>query len=101
MADTNTTATLAAEFDTTPRELRKFLRSLDMGVGKGSRYSLPATKREVASLRKKFDAWTAEVVAAKNARQEASQAPAEPADDDADREPTPAELEAYENADDN
>lgn len=59
MTATNTTATLAAEFDTTPRELRKFLRSAEMGVGKGSRYALPATKREVASLRKRFDDWSA------------------------------------------
>ena len=54
----NTTTTLAADFDTTPRELRKFLRSQDMGVGKGSRYALPSSKREVNALKKKFDAWT-------------------------------------------
>ncbi len=59
---TNTTATLATELNTTPRELRKFLRSPDSGiesVGKGSRYALPNSKREVASLRKKFDAYSA------------------------------------------
>jgi hypothetical protein len=55
----NTTATLAADFDTTPRTLRKFLRSADMGVGKGSRYTLPSSKREVNALRKQFDAWEA------------------------------------------
>jgi hypothetical protein len=57
----NTTTTLATEFDTTPRELRKFLRSKDSGVesvGKGSRYALPSGKREVAAMRKRFDAWT-------------------------------------------
>lgn len=56
----NTTATLAAAFDTTPRELRKFLRSSASGiesVGKGSRYTLPSTKREVAALNKRFAAW--------------------------------------------
>lgn len=56
-----TTAQLAAELDTTPRTLRKFLRSDASGiegVGKGARYSLPSSKREVASLRKKFDAWS-------------------------------------------
>lgn len=56
----NTPATLAVEFDTTPREVRKFLRSPGSGiesVGKGSRYSLPSSKREVAALRKRFDAW--------------------------------------------
>lgn len=55
---TITTTDLAADFDTTPRNLRKFLRSADLGVGKGSRYALPASKREVAALRKRFDAWT-------------------------------------------
>jgi hypothetical protein len=57
-----TTTELAADFDTTPRELRKFLRSDASGVesvGKGSRYALPSSKRDTASLRKKFDAWTA------------------------------------------
>jgi hypothetical protein len=52
-----TTTTLAAEFETTPRTLRKFLRSADMGVGKGSRYALPTSKREVTALKKQFDAW--------------------------------------------
>lgn len=55
-----TTTALATEFDTTPRTLRKFLRSNESGiesVGKGSRYALPSSKREVASLRKRFDAW--------------------------------------------
>lgn len=56
----HTTSTLAVEFDTTPRELRKFLRSDASGVegvGKGSRYALPGSKREVTALRKRFDAW--------------------------------------------
>ena len=97
MTATHTTATLADEFETTPRELRKFLRSLDMGVGKGARYSLPASKREVAALRKKFTAWATELEAAKNARQEAAQAPAEAIDDAPEGEPTDADLEAIEN----
>lgn len=57
-----TTTELATDFNTTPRTLRKFLRSDASGVegvGKGSRYALPSSKREVASLRKKFDAWNA------------------------------------------
>lgn len=56
----NTTATLATEFETDPRTLRKFLRSPESGVeavGKGSRYALPSSKREVAAMRKRFDAW--------------------------------------------
>jgi hypothetical protein len=57
---TTTTAQLATELDTTPRELRKFLRSDASGidsVGKGSRYALPGGKREIASLKKRFVAW--------------------------------------------
>jgi hypothetical protein len=55
-----TTTELAATLDTTPRTLRKFLRSDASGiegVGKGSRYALPSSKREVASLAKRFEAW--------------------------------------------
>lgn len=66
-----TTTDLAAEFDTTPRTLRKFLRSNESGidaVGKGSRYSLPSSKREVASLRKRFDAWGAALEAKKSSK---------------------------------
>lgn len=55
---TNTTE-LATALDTTPRTLRKFLRSEGMGVGKGSRYALPSTKREIASLTKRFAEWDA------------------------------------------
>lgn len=55
----HTTASLAATLDTTPRELRKFLRSQDRGVGKGSRYSLDLNARSTASMRKEFDAWRA------------------------------------------
>lgn len=55
-----TTTELAAALDTTPRTLRKFLRSDESGiesVGKGSRYSLPSSKREVNTLSKRFVAW--------------------------------------------
>ena len=57
-----TTAQIATEFDTTPRTLRKFLRSNDSGiesVGKGSRYALPSSKRDLTAMRKRFDAWEA------------------------------------------
>lgn len=57
MTATITTAELAAELDTTPRTLRKFLRAQDAGVGKGSRYALPANARSIASMKKKFIAW--------------------------------------------
>ena len=52
-----TTAQLATELDTTPRELRKFLRSQGAGVGKGARYALPASKREISAYAKKFKVW--------------------------------------------
>lgn len=55
-----TTTELATALDTTPRDLRKFLRSADSGiepVGKGSRYALPSSKREVTALNKRFTTW--------------------------------------------
>lgn len=56
----NTPATLATEFGTDARTVRKFLRSDASGVeavGKGARYSLPTAKREVAALKKRFIGW--------------------------------------------
>jgi predicted transcriptional regulator len=59
---TITTTDLAAELETTPRTLRKFLRA-DAKVkgtetpGKGSRYAIE--KREVRALAKRFADWTA------------------------------------------
>jgi len=67
MTATITTAELAAELNTTPRELRKFLRS-DQGpgkVGKGARYALPGSKREIGALAKKFAKWDEARTAAK------------------------------------
>lgn len=65
-----TTTELALALDTTPRTLRKFLRSDDSGiesVGKGSRYALPSTKREVNTLSKRFTSWS-DAIAAKKAQ---------------------------------
>lgn len=76
----NTTTTLAAEFDTTPRTLRKFLRSPESGiesVGKGARYALPASKREVAALQKRFTAWIEAREAAKVEAETETDAPDE------------------------
>lgn len=73
-----TTTELATEFSTTPRTLRKFLRSDASGiesVGKGSRYSLPSGKREINSLKKRFTAWN-DAIAAKNAEKESTDSPA-------------------------
>lgn len=77
-----TTTELATELDTTPRELRKFLRSNDSGiesVGKGARYALPSSKREVNALAKRFAAWTE----AKNAKIESDDAEVDTPDTDA------------------
>ena len=57
MAATITTTALAEEIGTDPRTLRKFLRSEDRGVGKGSRYDLPGDKRSIAALAKRFAKW--------------------------------------------
>lgn len=54
------TAQAAEKLETTPRELRKFLRSVtekDSQPGKGSRWTLEA--REVNKMRKQFNEWKA------------------------------------------
>lgn len=59
-----TTATLAPELDTTPKELRKFLRSDLSGiesVGKGGRYTLEFTATQLGQLKKKYAKFVAEV----------------------------------------
>ena len=55
-----TTAQVADALETTPRTLRKFLRSDASGVegvGKGSRYAIEA--KQIRSLRSRFAKWTA------------------------------------------
>lgn len=59
---TMTTADIATELNTTPRELRKFLRAdardRDLPTpGKGARYSIE--RRELRSLRTRFAKWDA------------------------------------------
>ena len=59
MATLNTTE-VATEFGTDARTLRKFLRSpqgTDSTVGKGARWSIE--KRDLRSLRKRFQTWSA------------------------------------------
>lgn len=54
------TTQVAEKLETTPRELRKFLRSItekDSQPGKGSRWSLEG--REIPKLRKQFADWKA------------------------------------------
>lgn len=70
MAKVMTPAEIAVEFDSTGREVRKFLRKItpkDEQPGKGSRWAVPANARELAKLRKQFDEWTAEKAAADEA----------------------------------
>jgi hypothetical protein len=69
MATTITTAEVATELGTDPRTLRKFLRATtpkESQPGKGARYSLKGDARSLASMKKKFIAWT-EAEAAKRA----------------------------------
>jgi hypothetical protein len=68
---TYTTATLSDEVGTTPKELRKFLRSDLSGiekVGKGGRYNLEMTITQVKSIKKNFASWI-EAAATKKAAQ--------------------------------
>lgn len=97
---TYTTATLSAEVDTTPKELRKFLRSDASGiekVGKGGRYSLDFTATQLKSLKKNFAAWVADADAKKVAKVAAEVEVTELDEDaliaaDAD-DPTPEDLD--------
>lgn len=69
---TISTADLAAALETTPRTLRKFLRSDASGidsVGKGSRYAIE--KREVRSLKGRFAKWETELAAKRTAPEDA------------------------------
>ena len=79
MATINVTE-LASALDTTPREARKFLRTVtpaDEQPGKGGRWAIE--KREVRSLTKKFAAYREE-------RASTPEVPANAIDDDASAE---------------
>lgn len=82
-------AQVAEKFDTTPRTLRKFLRSPDgtnSTVGKGSRWDLEG--KELAPLKRRFTKWTIAQDEARTARLLAAQDAPEVDDD----EPTDAML---------
>lgn len=98
-AKTATTAEIAAELNTTPRELRKFLRAdakvrnaTDSLPGKGSRYALPSTKTAIATLNKRFIAWSASQAESRKAVK-VTESDNEVNEVDADIEPTDAELD--------
>ena len=62
MATTMTPAQFAETVKSDGRTVRKFLRSItpkDEQPGKGSRWELPGTKREMGKLQKQFADWTA------------------------------------------
>lgn len=62
MATTVTPAELAEQFKSDGRTVRKFLRSItpkEDQPGKGSRWAIDGTKRNVEKLRKQFTEWNA------------------------------------------
>ena len=61
----------AATVDSDGKTVRKFLRSItpkEDQPGKGSRWALPATKREVTKLQKQFIEWSAKQAEERAAR---------------------------------
>lgn len=82
---TRTAKEVALQFETTPRNLRKFLRSkdgLNTRVGKGNRWSIEA--KDVRKLRKSFDAW--EAAKAEKATEDAETDEIEEIEEDSDSE---------------
>ncbi len=79
MAQTNpttptklSTREIAEKLGTTPRMLRRFLRSERKGVGTGSRYEF--TTAQVASLKKQFAAWEQDRQPSREASQDTKRA---------------------------
>lgn len=77
---TMSTKDVAAELDTTPRTLRKFLRKCGLGVGQGSRYAFDAESLE--GLRTRYAEWLAAKVKADEADEDADSAEAAQDEDD-------------------
>lgn len=90
MSATMTPAELAPELKTDSKTLRKFLRSItpkDEQPGKGGRWAVPATKRDLTKLRKQFADWNAAEQKARaeraaKAAEDAAQAAEEATDED-------------------
>lgn len=83
MAKVMTPTEIAVEFDSTGREVRKFLRSItpkDEHPGKGSRWAVEANATQLKKLRKQFDEWTA--AKAEKAAEEATAEVDEPTEDE-------------------
>lgn len=71
MSTTLTPTELASEFGTDSKTLRKFLRSVtprDEQPGKGGRWAVDGTKRNLTKLRKQFNDWHAAELEARAAR---------------------------------
>jgi len=111
---TLTTAQLAEKFQTSPRELRKFLRAdarangkADTLPGKGSRYALPGDAKTINAMRKRFDAWTVAQAEAAKVREAAKKIEADsvreddeaPEVDNSADEPTEDELDEIDSED--
>lgn len=73
MSKTITPAEFAVQVESDGRTVRKFLRSItpkDEQPGKGSRWSLPGTAREVNKMKRQFSEWTAAQEKARTEREE-------------------------------
>lgn len=93
MSKTMTPAEFATEVNSDGRTVRKFLRSItprEEQPGKGSRWVLPGTKREVTTLKNRFTKWTEDQEAARAARAEKA---AQEADENSTDEVDDSELE--------
>lgn len=73
MSKTLTPTEFAAEVKSDGRTVRKFLRSItptEAHPGKGARWALPGTAREVTKMKKQFSEWSASQETEKAARAE-------------------------------
>lgn len=87
MAKTMSPTEIAVEFDSTGREVRKFLRSItakDEQPGKGSRWAVPANANQLKKLRKQFDEWA--LAKAEKAAEDATDDATDEVDEDAELE---------------
>jgi len=74
MSSTITPTEFAATVGSDGKTVRKFLRSVtprEEQPGKGARWALPATKRDLASLTKKYNEWSAKQEADRATRAQA------------------------------
>jgi hypothetical protein len=78
------------------RTVRKFLRNVtpkDEHPGKGARWALPGTKREVTKLQKQFTEWAAAQEKARTEREEKAAQVDEVEVEETEEEPTVEDLE--------